>query len=83
MKKPNVLGVFETKTNLNNIISRASEGEEFIITKRGIEVAKIIPLIVDNNIDNLLSEITALKSSIAPNTLSVAEITSFKEQGRK
>ena len=83
MKKPNVLGVFETKTNLNNIISRVSEGEEFIITKRGVEVAKIIPLVVDNNIDNLLSEITALKGSIEPKTLSVAEITSFKEQGRK
>jgi len=83
MKKPNTIGVFETKTNFNSIISRVSEGEEFVITKRGVEVAKIIPLAIDNNIDTLLSEITALKSSIAPNTLSIAEITSFKEQGRK
>ena len=83
MKKPNTIGVFETKTNFNSIISRVSEGEEFVITKRGVEVAKIVPLAIDNNIDTLLSEITTLKNSIAPKTISIADMISFKAEGRK
>ena len=79
----NKIGVFETKTNLNKIISRVIQGEEFTVTKRGIEVARIIPL-KDNksNISALFEKITDLKKRL-PSNFTTKEINILKEEGRK
>jgi len=37
------IGAFEAKTHFSEIIDKAERGEDFIITKRGKPVAKIIP----------------------------------------
>jgi prevent-host-death family protein len=80
----NKIGVFETKTNLNKIISRVIEGEEFTITKRGVEVAKIIPLKNNkNNLDVLFEEINNLKKRLPSNFITIEEIKIFKEEGRR
>lgn len=79
----NKIGVFETKTNLNKIISRVIKGEEFTVTKRGVEVARIVPL--KNNKSNLavlFEEITNLRK-LLPSNLTIEEINLFKKEGRK
>jgi len=37
------IGAFEAKTHFSRILDKAEQGEDFIITKRGKAVAKIIP----------------------------------------
>ena len=37
------IGIFEAKTNLSQIIDKAENGADFVITRRGKPVAKIIP----------------------------------------
>ena len=37
------IGAFEAKTHFSQIIEKAEHGEDFVITKRGKPVAKIIP----------------------------------------
>ena len=37
------IGAFEAKTHFSQIIEKAEHGEDFIITRRGKPVAKIIP----------------------------------------
>jgi prevent-host-death family protein len=37
------IGAFEAKTNFSQIINKAEQGNDFIITKRGKAVARIIP----------------------------------------
>ena len=37
------IGAFEAKTHFSSIIEKAENGEDFIITRRGKPVAKIIP----------------------------------------
>ena len=37
------IGAFEAKTHFSQIIEKAEQGEDFIVTKRGKPVAKIIP----------------------------------------
>ena len=37
------IGAFEAKTNFSRILDKAALGEDFIVTKRGKPVAKIIP----------------------------------------
>ena len=37
------IGAFEAKTHFSQLLDKAESGEDFIITKRGKPVAKIIP----------------------------------------
>ena len=37
------IGAFEAKTHFSQIIEKAERGEDFIITRRGKPVAKIVP----------------------------------------
>jgi prevent-host-death family protein len=38
------IGIFEAKTHLSQIISKVENGANFIISKRGKPVAKIVPI---------------------------------------
>ena len=37
------IGAFEAKTHFSRILEKAEQGEDFVVTKRGKPVAKIIP----------------------------------------
>ena len=37
------IGAFEAKTHFSQLIEKAENGEDFVITRRGKPVAKIIP----------------------------------------
>jgi prevent-host-death family protein len=37
------IGAFEAKTHFSRIVEKAEQGDDFIITRRGKPVAKIIP----------------------------------------
>jgi prevent-host-death family protein len=36
--------LYEAKTHLSQLVERASKGEEFVITKNGVPLAKIVPM---------------------------------------
>ena len=38
-----VVGAFEAKTHLNELLNRVSKGETIRITRRGIPIAKLVP----------------------------------------
>jgi len=43
------IGAFEAKTHFSKILEKVENGDDFIITKRGKPVAKIIPFIKYSN----------------------------------
>ncbi len=46
------IGAFEAKTHFGQLIERARNGEEILITKRGKAVAKIIPAKTSDNLES-------------------------------
>ncbi|MCL2419019.1 MAG: type II toxin-antitoxin system Phd/YefM family antitoxin [Conexibacteraceae bacterium] len=42
------VGVHEAKTNLSKLLERVSAGEEITITRRGEEIARLVPAQVTN-----------------------------------
>lgn len=38
------IGIFEAKQKLSQLVERASNGEEIIITRRGKEQARLVPM---------------------------------------
>jgi prevent-host-death family protein len=37
------IGIFEAKNRLSELIERAARGEEIVITRRGAQVARLLP----------------------------------------
>ena len=46
------VGTFEAKTHFAELIERAVQGQETLITRRGKLVAKIVPIGLDYNTEN-------------------------------
>ncbi len=45
----NQIGVREIRQDASIILARVEEGEEFIITNRGVPIARLLPIDVDEN----------------------------------
>lgn len=80
------ISLFDAKTHLSSIISIVEEAQvEYVITKRGKPVAKIVP--IDNekkpDIVAVLKDMDNLKREIGKTGITLDEILSFKEEGRK
>jgi prevent-host-death family protein len=43
MSMPQLIGAFEANTHFSRLLEKAEQGENFIVTKRGKPVAKIVP----------------------------------------
>jgi len=43
------VGVYEAKTTLSRLLERVAAGEEIVITRRGQEVARLVPPAVRRN----------------------------------
>ena len=44
---PAVSNLYEAKTNLSQLVERAASGEEIIIAKNGVPMARLVPLRTD------------------------------------
>jgi prevent-host-death family protein len=78
-------GAFEAKTHFSELLSDVINGEKFIITKHGVQVAMIIPFTkAEEGIDPLQDAIRALKTLRKGITLGKnLSIRKMLEEGRK
>ena len=81
----NTLGTFEAKTNFNKLIERVNDGEEFLITRRGQPIAKIIPLAKDNNvaITNAIARIKKLRGEMQLGKFNWEEWKPYKDMDKR
>jgi prevent-host-death family protein len=83
------ISLFDAKTHLSGIVSAVEKDRiEFVITKRGKQVAKIVPIDYEQKPDiaAVLQAMDNLKQEIAKRGktgVTVEEILEFKETGRK
>ena len=59
------IGAFEAKTHFSQIIEKAEQGQDFIITRRGKPVAKIVPFKQETvmNWDEILENFSKLRKN--------------------
>ncbi|HMS44669.1 MAG TPA: type II toxin-antitoxin system prevent-host-death family antitoxin [Alphaproteobacteria bacterium] len=76
------IGAFEAKTHLSEILERAAQGEETLVTRRGIPIAKIIPF---NKSQNLTKENTILRLKNLRKNLQLRNFSwkELRDQGRR
>jgi len=82
----NVIGTFEAKTNFTKLIQRVNNGEEFLITRRGEPVAKIVPLEKSINTvttANAIDRIKKLGKEMHLGKFNWEEWKSYRDVGRR
>ncbi|MFO1463126.1 MAG: type II toxin-antitoxin system prevent-host-death family antitoxin [bacterium] len=78
----NEIGVYEAKTHLPKLLERVSKGENFIITKHGVPIARLVP--AENAQKRPVAEvIRELLDSRKRRKASLREIKDMKEEGRR
>lgn len=58
------IGSFEAKKNLSKLLDRVRRGERFVITKRGMPVAQLVPVVAEScrdRRDEVIAEIKTLR----------------------
>lgn len=84
MKKS--VGTFEAKTHFTKIISQVIAGEEVIISRRGKNVAKIVPIEKTSDkevIQSTILRIRNLAKSMQLDNFNWNEWKSYRDEGRR
>lgn len=74
------IGAYEAKTHLGQLLDRAGKGEEFVITKHGRAVARLVPLEkTSEQARHAISTIETLRKGITTGGTSLKDMI---EEGR-
>jgi len=84
------VGLFEAKTHLSELVARAEQGEEVIITRHNKPVAKLVPIsevspeLVARRLQ-IFEELQAIGREIEKRggPLSIEEILEWRDEGRR
>lgn len=75
-------GLLQTRSNLSRIVDTVMHGEEHVILKHNIPVARIVP--IEETLLKQTKELIKRTKAIrhASKTVSVADLSSWKDEGR-
>lgn len=77
-----IIGSYEAKTRLPELLRQVERGENFTITRRGLPIARIVG--VEESVDDRRSVIERLKAARARRpSISVDELIAARDQGRR
>ncbi len=75
------VGAFEAKTHLSSLLNRVAEGEEVLITRRGVPVARLVPAeeADRSDVEEAIRELRALRKGVTLGDVSWKEL---RDEGR-
>lgn len=76
------VGAFEAKTHLNELLRRVSNGETIRITRRGVPVAKLVPVGNEEKKDlvKTIRQLREVRKGISLGALTIRELI---DEGRR
>jgi prevent-host-death family protein len=76
------VGAYEAKTHLPKLLERVARGERITITKHGLPVAELVPVLSSKkaDINAVISELRSMRQKLALKGLSIREMI---EEGRR
>ena len=79
-----IVGIFEAKNRLSELVERAARGEEIVITRRGQQIARLMPPEVKNEQVKAQSLAARIRRSREGSPLgSGASLRELIEEGRR
>lgn len=83
MQKGNIVGAYEAKTHLSELLEKVEAGEEVIITKHGAPVAKLVPLRKEANAEQRAAAVRRIQKLAADLSLGGLKIRDLISEGRR
>lgn len=86
MHKSNIVSIFEAKTHLSGLVDDIMKNDkEFIITRHGQQVAKIVPMRkkAARDIKEVIAAIQKLGESMKDSHVTLEEIQEWRNEGRR
>ena len=78
------IGIFEAKNRLSELVERAAHGEEIVITRRGEQVARLMPPETRNAEGQARALVERIRRSRAKHALGgAASIRELIDEGRR
>jgi prevent-host-death family protein len=78
----NVVGSFEAKSKLSELLVKAEQGEEIVITRRGRPVAKLVPITSGPDVEAARSAMRRIRTLAQQMKLGPFEWTSSRDHRR-
>jgi prevent-host-death family protein len=76
------VGVFEAKTRLSELVDKVTAGEEFVITRRGVAVARLVP-VNDVRASEIQQAVQELADFSAGRTVGAGGWKALRDAGRR
>lgn len=73
--------VGEAKTHLSELLAKVEAGEDVIISRGNTPIARLSRIRRENDIDAVIAEIKAMRSTLQPTTQ--AEIREWRDEGQR
>ena len=75
------VGAFDAKTHLSSLLKKVAEGEEVLITRRGVPVARLVPAEEADRRDvaNAIRELRSMREGV---TLGELDWKELRDEGR-
>lgn len=83
MQKGNIVGAYEAKTHLSELLEKVEAGEEVIITKHGAPVAKLVPLRKEASAEQRAAAVRRIQKLAAGLSLGGLKIRDLISEGRR
>jgi prevent-host-death family protein len=77
------LGSFEAKTKLSELLHKVRTGEEVIITKHGVPVARLSPYRNEPNKKDIAAAVEEIRRAREKSSLDGIKLKGLIEEGRK
>lgn len=80
------VGIFDAKTHLSELIGEVEEGATLTITRRGVPVARIVPVPVDSDRAEAIHRLRAIAAEVRTATgssFTVDELRDWRIEGRR
>lgn len=75
------VGAFEAKTHLSSLLNKVAQGEEVLITRRGVPIARLVPAEEADRQDvaDAIQELRSIREGV---TLGDVEWKDLRDEGR-
>jgi prevent-host-death family protein len=83
LAEPAVIGAYEAKTRLSELLERVSKGEEITITRHGSPVARLVPVKRRTTREQRRAAIEAMRKLASGNSLGGLRIKDLIAEGRR
>lgn len=79
----NIVGAYEAKTHLSELLEKVEAGEEVVITKHGAPVARLVPVRKEASVQERLAAIQRIQKLGSGLSLSGLKVKDLIREGRK